>query len=103
MKNTKIHLKILFLAGTIISTCFGCKPSSPDRKTEGLNNSALKEVRVIENIPYRSGQSKSWVLDMALPVDDCKGLRPAIVIVHGGGWRAGTKQDFVETCWLLMH
>jgi len=58
---------------------------------------------MIENIPYRSGPSKAWLLDLALPVDNGKDLRPAIVIVHGGGWRSGTKQDYVYRSMLVTY
>lgn len=51
-----------------------------------------KKVVVTSDIPYRPGESKSWVLDIAEPVNfGGEGLRPAIVIIHGGGWRAGSK------------
>jgi acetyl esterase/lipase len=63
----------------------------------------LKEVRFFEDIPYRSGVSNSWVLDLATPVDNSSALRPAIVIVHGGGWRAGTKEDFVYRSMMVTY
>lgn len=61
-----------------------------------------KKLVVIDDIAYREGASKSWKLDLAMiePAGDQR--RPAIVIVHGGGWRAGSKQDRVYRD-MLMH
>lgn len=52
-----------------------------------------KEVKVTSDIPY-SQVSPSCVLDLAEPMNfGDEGLRPAIVIIHGGGWSAGSKSD----------
>jgi len=63
----------------------------------------LKSVKVIDNIPYREGDSKSWKLDLAMPENFGTTPRPAIVIVHGGGWRAGSKKDLVYRDLLLDY
>ncbi|APZ93373.1 alpha/beta fold hydrolase [Fuerstiella marisgermanici] len=49
------------------------------------------DVKVIHDIAYRDGPSKAWRLDLAMPVEQTDALRPALVIVHGGGWRGGSK------------
>ena len=57
---------------------------------------AQKRIELTSNVAYREGASKSWVLDIANPLDADQGsLRPAIVIIHGGGWSAGSKTDLV--------
>lgn len=43
------------------------------------------------------GPDRAEKLDLYLPDDDGQFLRPAIVIIHGGGWRVGDKADFRET------
>jgi acetyl esterase/lipase len=53
----------------------------------------VKSLVVIDNIAYRSGPSKSWRLDLAMPENFGGERHPAIVIIHGGGWRGGSKQD----------
>ncbi len=50
-----------------------------------------KEITVTKDIAYRAGASRAWRLDMAVPVDSGAELRPALVIIHGGGWSAGSK------------
>jgi acetyl esterase/lipase len=46
------------------------------------------------NIAYRDGESKSWRLDLARPKDKGHKPRPAIVVIHGGGWIEGDKSSF---------
>ena len=58
-----------------------------------LSANAQKEVKVTSDVPYCT-DSPSQVLDIAEPVNfGSEGLRPAIVIIHGGGWSAGSKSD----------
>lgn len=47
-------------------------------------------VKLTENIAYREG-NKKWQLDLAEPKERGEKPRPALVIVHGGGWRSGDK------------
>lgn len=53
----------------------------------GANNDLI----IKRDVVYREGNSKSWVLDMTLPADYKAKKNPALVIVHGGGWGAGSK------------
>ena len=48
-------------------------------------------IEIIRDIAYRDGDSSAWRLDLAMPVKKTAALRPALVIVHGGGWRGGSK------------
>jgi len=50
-----------------------------------------KTISVTKDIPYREGDSESWKLDLAMPANFGPEIRPALVIIHGGGWRAGSK------------
>lgn len=47
-------------------------------------------VKLITDLAYREGNDK-WKLDLAMPLDRGDQPRPAIVFVHGGGWRSGDK------------
>jgi acetyl esterase/lipase len=53
--------------------------------------SAFKTITVTKDIPYREGESDAWKLDLAMPENFGSELRPALVIVHGGGWAFGSK------------
>jgi acetyl esterase/lipase len=50
------------------------------------------DVRVVADIAYRQGASKAWRLDLAMPKEPGGEPLPAIVFVHGGGWRSGDKR-----------
>ena len=62
-----------------------------------------KRLTITDDIPYRAGVSKSWRLDLAMPENFGDSLRPALVIIHGGGWRAGSKQDRAYRSLLLDY
>ena len=49
-------------------------------------------VKVVPDVAYREGPSKAWRLDLAMPKEPSNEPRPAIVFVHGGGWRSGDKR-----------
>lgn len=50
-----------------------------------------QEIKVTRDIAYRDGDSKAWRLDLAMPEEKAAAPRPALVIVHGGGWRGGSR------------
>lgn len=54
-----------------------------------------RQINVTENIAYRTDVGPSTVLDMAEPLFGEKSNRAAILIIHGGGWSAGSKNDLV--------
>src|SRR3990172_10086247 len=64
---------------------------------------ASRQIQVFGGVPYRSGESKAFRLDLALPPRQGSELRPAIVIVHGGGGAAGSKTDAVYQGLLLDY
>ncbi|MFV0590113.1 MAG: alpha/beta hydrolase fold domain-containing protein [Draconibacterium sp.] len=77
----------------LAATLFSCVQQEGQKKSPANNllDSEYKTITVTDNIRYRDGDSQSWVLDLAMPANFGKKLRPALVIVHGGGWRSGSK------------
>jgi len=69
----------------------GTQPGS-EQNAEGFIANIPAGVKVIPDIAYREGKSKAWRLDLAMPEEPSDELRPAIVFVHGGGWRGGDKR-----------
>lgn len=61
------------------------------------------KIEVTENIPYRSDVGNSTVLDLAMPLFGEKKNRPAILIIHGGGWSAGSKNDMVYRALMIDY
>ncbi len=60
-------------------------------------------VTVTQDIRYREGDSSAWLLDLAMPANFGEQPRPAIVIVHGGGWRGGSKSVDVYQKMMLAY
>jgi acetyl esterase/lipase len=60
--------------------------------TQQLLKSLPKGIVAEPDIAYRPGESKAWRLDLVRPEQDGAAPRPAIVFVHGGGWRSGDKR-----------
>lgn len=63
------------------------------RSTDGGagEGKASGSIKVVRDVVYREGDSKAWRLDLAMPVEQTDELRPALVVVHGGGWRGGSR------------
>src|SRR5436305_74111 len=55
-----------------------------------------RKGKVIHNLRYREGSSKQWTLDLCLPSLQDGEVRPAIVVIHGGGWIEGDKSSFAS-------
>ncbi len=49
-------------------------------------------VTVVRDIAYRAGASEAWRLDLAMPDELGDEPRPALIFIHGGGWRGGDKR-----------
>jgi acetyl esterase/lipase len=54
------------------------------------------DVTVVENLQYRDGPGQHWRLDLARKKQGSERPRPAIVVIHGGGWREGDKSSFAS-------
>jgi acetyl esterase/lipase len=61
-----------------------------------LPNPVRGEITVLNDIRYRDGDSKQWRLDLAMKKDGGGKPRPAIVVIHGGGWLEGDKSSFAS-------
>src|SRR5262245_31237159 len=53
-------------------------------------------VKVGKDLQYRTGGSKRWRLDLAVPAGPAGRPRPGIVVIHGGGWVEGDKSSFAS-------
>ncbi|MGH9628079.1 MAG: alpha/beta hydrolase fold domain-containing protein [Bryobacteraceae bacterium] len=75
--------KLTLLCVTLALVCFGATdPKLPE------------SVKVHANISY--DQYPETVLDIYEPKAPAMGKRPGVLIIHGGGWRGGTKESVVE-------
>lgn len=81
-------LTAVFLAIAFTGVSMGQSLGEPVRSVMESDN---KTITVTEDIRYKDGESDAWKLDLAMPANFGDELRPALVIVHGGGWRGGSK------------
>lgn len=52
----------------------------------------LQNVVATENIVYASLDQRQLHLDLFRPPDSSRIIRPAVLLIHGGGWRSGNRQ-----------
>ena len=94
MKKFISHLTLAALAAALCASAQE-KPQTPPRGQPGQQNkgrAAMPEgVQIQRNIEYVPGGGTSRSLDLFLP-DSAKPL-PLVVWIHGGAWKAGSK-DF---------
>nr|HML75371.1 alpha/beta fold hydrolase [Anaerohalosphaeraceae bacterium] len=59
----------------------------------GISGGAVSEqpAGFYEDIIYGTAGGQSLLLDACVP--EGKGLRPAVILIHGGGWSGGDKKD----------
>jgi acetyl esterase/lipase len=55
-----------------------------------------EDIVIVHDVPYREGTSRHWKLDLAMKKDTRGKPRPAIVVIHGGGWLEGDKSSFAS-------
>lgn len=65
--------------------------------TDQLRRKVPEGVTLVPDIEYRQGHQR-WKLDLLMPTERGTKPRPAIVFVHGGGWRNGDKRkaNFID-------
>lgn len=71
-----------------LSVVYICTSQNQEEETLTSN---YRTITVTKDIPYREGNSESWKSDLAMPENFGSELRPALVIIHGGGWSSGSK------------
>src|SRR5437763_9403313 len=84
---------LLFRIGWLTLVCW---LAAIDRGFSADQPPIPEEITVRSNLRYREGPSKAWQLDLAMPKDRRGQPRPAIVVIHGGGWLEGDKSSFAS-------
>ncbi|MEQ9378152.1 MAG: alpha/beta hydrolase [Imperialibacter sp.] len=54
-----------------------------------------KRIREQRNIPYANTGKRELLLDAFYPKKPSKKPRPAVLIIHGGGWRTGNRSQHI--------
>jgi len=72
-------------------------------QTTKANSPAPPEGVFFErDIAYREGHPR-WVLNMIVPEKTSSRPRPAVVLVHGGGWSSGDQYKFTKMGFMLAE
>ena len=62
------------------------------------------QAGTIQSVTYATVSGQALQLDIYQPATDVTGLRPAVVVVHGGSWSSGGRSDFPQwNAWLNQH
>ncbi|MCA8999827.1 MAG: alpha/beta hydrolase [Planctomycetaceae bacterium] len=78
-------------------------PLPPKSPTELRANGGFSPIPVLSvpksvifrpNLTYARYPKTAVKLDLFLPKDSGKELRPGLILIHGGAWRAGSKADY---------
>jgi acetyl esterase/lipase len=59
---------------------------------QAANGDEPSRITTSEDIPYTRAGDVELKLDMAAPAEG-SGPFPGVIVIHGGGWRAGNKKD----------
>jgi acetyl esterase/lipase len=108
----RARCKVLICAAVALLALTACggKPGLPTSSTSGVvqvtttpdatQAPGFYQVETEPNIPYGPMASAGEVLDLCLP-GGAQDLRPAIVMLHGGGWVNGDKGLLASDCYAL--
>lgn len=80
-------LTVLALVGSLSATAHGQAPEPAPRCEVAATPPA--PVRVVEDLVYARTGGAPRHFDVARPADEVR--RPAVVLIHGGGWAAGRR------------
>lgn len=82
----KKYTRLLFILLIISENSF-----AQNNKKEQLK--MPEGFQVIQNIFYAGNKNKAQTLDVFIPENRKEGKLPALVFIHGGGWKGGSKKQ----------
>ena len=72
------------------------KKSHPDVAISGVSDKTPPSVKEQRDIVYNTVGDRKLLLDAFYPKKKMRKARPAILIIHGGGWRTGNRQQHIS-------
>lgn len=94
MRLFSLTLLIIGFAGTTPAIALAPSKTSTPK--------APADVIFETDIAYRSGYGR-WLLNVIQPREKSADRRPAVVLVHGGGWTGGTHYGFSRKGFMLAQ
>jgi acetyl esterase/lipase len=89
LKKTLLTVAFLFTSTSAISAQDSQRPSSPSPPAPGaaeLNPEAAMKVSVQQDVEYGVQGNEKLLLDIYQPAESGTKSRPAVILIHGGGW-----------------
>src|SRR5262245_35641641 len=80
----------------VIAAVFICVLTTLRAVPAQVKHEMPENIGLERDLRYREGKSEAWKLDIAYPKDPGEKPRPALVIIHGGGWIEGDKSSFTS-------
>lgn len=71
------------------------KKSHPDVAISWISDKTPPSVKAEKDIVYNTIGERKLLLDAFYPKKKLRKARPAILIIHGGGWRTGNRQQHI--------
>lgn len=96
---------IVMMAGVSLCAKATVTPGIPASETPSSQNRAelLRDVQILKDVPYCTGGGLQLLMDLYLPLHPAATLVPAILWLHGGGWRIGSKEEGPLTVEFASH
>ncbi len=93
VKYALLLILTMVMFAVVLNTAYSAESQTGRGESSGgITTEIPPGVKVVPDIAYRDGSSEAWRLDLAVPEESGDRPRPAIVFVHGGGWRSGDKR-----------
>ena len=99
-KNLLITLSLLVCI-TLLTVCSDEEtlPFNPDGVR--FNETVFSDLKISRDLSYginttQGGVSKGLLMDVYEPFRDTSAIRPLVILIHGGGFTGGDKDDFEE-------
>jgi pectinesterase len=86
---------------TVYSAWQKIRKEFPDAKPVFATESA--DVNVLRNITYRTTGTRNLCLDIFSPSAKSNQTKPAVLLIHGGGWRSGDRSQCDATAQRLAE
>jgi acetyl esterase/lipase len=80
----------------VIAAVFICLLATPLEAAAQIKHEMPSNIALERELRYREGKSAAWKLDLAFPKNSGTKPRPALIVIHGGGWLEGDKSSFTS-------
>lgn len=88
MTHLRSRLGLCAVSALLVTTTLNGR--ADDSLATKTSQEAVQDVQIVKDVPYL-GADRTEKLDLYLPAGEALAPRPAILIVHGGGWQGGDK------------